>query len=131
MNPIYFIAGYVVLTALFWLGNKNVPRKKPKNSAVKWLLWTTTWISLSIMLMQLPAREQTLDGILGPVLISPFVYPMLFGRDLPILTKLIIAVVPVAAAALGYVLAKKHNEGRGVVQKAPETRPVDYSDIGA
>lgn len=131
MNPIYFIAGYVVLTTLFWLGNKNVPRKKPKNSAVKWLLWTTTWISLSVMLLELPTKELTPEGILGPVLISPFVYPMLFGRDLPILAKLFIAVVPIAAAVLGYVLAWKHNDARGVVQKAPETKPVDYSDIGA
>ena len=133
MNPIHFVIAYVVLTALFWFGNRNVVRKKPRNSALKWLLWTTTWISLSVMLLELPAAERTLDGIIGPVLISPFVYPMLFGRDLPMLVKIGIALAPFLAAWLGFALAIRHNAAR-VDPNAPpvvEAKPVDYSKIGS
>jgi hypothetical protein len=133
VNPIYFVLGYVVLTFLFWLGNRNVKIKKPRNSAIKWLLWTTTWISFSLILIDLPAGERTFEGVFGPALISPFVYPMLFTRGLPAATMIVIAIAPVLAAWLGYVLAKRHNAAR-VDPNAPPVvvqRRVDYSDIGA
>jgi len=133
VNPIYFIVGYVVLTFLFWLGNRNVKLKKPKNSAIKWLLWTTTWISFSLILIDLPAKDRTLEGIFGPALISPFIYPMLFTRGLPIVTMIVIAIAPVLAAWTGYVLAKRHNAARVDPNAPPVVAPkrVDYSNIEA
>lgn len=115
MNAIYFTAGYVALTALFWLGNRNVPRKKPRNSAAKWLVWTTTWISFSVMTLALPADQLDLEGLLGPALVSPFAYPMLFSLPLPLAAKALFAVAPPLAAWLGYTLARRHNDERDSV----------------
>lgn len=133
MNPIIFIAGYVVLTTLFWIGNRNVKLKKPRNSAIKWLLWTTTWISFSIMLLELPAKDLTAKGIFGPLLVSPFAYPILFTKDLPIATLIMIAIAPMVAACLGYILARKHNEARADPDAKPIRKPErpDFSNIKA
>ncbi len=123
---IAYIAAYVVLTALFWIGNRNVERKKPRNSAVKWFLWTTTYVSLAAMIHELPADQMNFDGLLGPVLISPFVYPMVIGKafgdgSLPIPLLVLALIAPFAAGWMGYVLAGRHNARRDALKGARGT----------
>lgn len=118
---IAYMAAYVLLTALFWVGNRNVARKKPRNSAVKWFLWTTTYISLATMIHELPTDQMNFDGLLGPVLISPFVYPMVIGKafkdgSLPLAVITLAVIAPFVAAWTGHLLARRHNEGRAVIK---------------
>lgn len=112
-----YIAAYVLLTAGFWLGNRNVPRKKPINSSIKWLLWTTTYVSLATMIHEIPGKGATLDAIVGPMLISPFVYPMVVSTamregSLPTIAIVLAIAAPLLAAATGYRLAVRHNAKR-------------------
>ncbi|RYY07039.1 MAG: hypothetical protein EON55_22155 [Alphaproteobacteria bacterium] len=125
---IAYIAAYVVLTALFWVGNRNVVRKKPRNSAIKWFLWTTTYIALAAMIHELPADQMNLDGLLGPVLISPFVYPMVIAKafgdgSLPLGVLILAIVAPLEAAWTGYHLARRHNAWKDSTREKDTARP--------
>lgn len=125
MNPIPFAAAYVALTALLWLGNRTVGIKKPMASAAKWFVWTAAWFSFSAMMIDTDASKLTFDNVVMPLAISVFVYPMLLFKAPPAIGTLglvLLWVGPLAASALGYVLAVKHNAWRAtnpVVKKDP------------
>ncbi len=123
MNPIHFVIGYVLLTALFWLGNRNVAVKKPRNSAFKWFVWTTTWISFAFMMIGLPADGFTIRDLIGITLVSPFSYPMLFAAEMDVLVKIGIGVAPCVAAWIGYRLAVRHNRTRPAKVGKNDPRP--------
>lgn len=105
-----FLFGYVALTILFWFGNRNVGRKRPMASAAKWFIWTATWTCLSVMIDGLDTPKLNTDTLLGPVLVAPFVWPMMIVEpkiELPL--RIIVLLAPWLAAAIGYVLAVRHN----------------------
>lgn len=130
MIPAYvFVIAYFVLTALLWAGNRSVGIKRPLASSAKWFVWTATWISFSVMILDLTPDKMNLDNLIGPLAISIFIYPMLILTPQPGTSGGMLAVMwagPWIAAAVGYVLAVRHNVHRETnpVVKRTKTRAV-------
>lgn len=107
------VIAYVMLTILFWIGNRNVGRKRPMASAAKWFIWTATWTCFSIMVLETKPGSLGMDAIVGPVLVAPFAWPMmLVEARLSIAVRAVVLLAPWIAAATGYALAVRHNVRR-------------------
>lgn len=115
LPPYAYAVAYVVITALLWAGNRNLGIKKPMMSAMKWFVWTASWFTFSVMMIGTPASATTLQGVGLNLAMAVFTYPMFLLTPTPgvsLLSSILLWTGPWIAAAVGYVLAVRHNEYR-------------------
>lgn len=115
LPPYAYAVAYLVITALLWAGNRNLGIKKPMMSAMKWFVWTAAWFTFSVMMIGTPTAQTTLEGVGLNLAMAVFTYPMLLLSPTPRITTLASVLLwtgPWIAAAVGYVLAIRHNEYR-------------------
>jgi hypothetical protein len=123
LPPYVYAVAYLVITALLWAGNRNLGIKKPMMSATKWFVWTAAWFTFSAMMIGTPASATTLEVVGLNLAMAVFTYPMFLFGQAPGTSPLSIVLLwtgPWIAAAVGYVLAVRHNDHRRINPVKPK-----------